>query len=400
MRAAAAVISDGFGEALAASRLIRNASLYVGLLFVLLAGGGVLAELGVLTWSEGLDFRGGIPTTAAADAANRANLILILGVICSLMVVIDATAVGMTLLASRLIGRPLTLRSAIQRARQVFWRLFGANLVVGVTELIGSAIFRLAIGDRPDAVDGVRFFTVEPLVGALVSIPFVLTTAGIVIADDSVGAALGRSVRLARRSLPIAVALALFGFVFSFIGQFAIGEGSGILLRIAEAIHLDVKSGTASFVVAAAVALAILSAFGSILFTIGAVVSSAQATAFIRFGMPTGGLDRVTPPEPVTLHEPVTLPELATLPELPTPPESVEPAVRAEPEPVVEPVPIPGAAPDPVPSTPTQSEWATWAARREAANPRGTRWISIPMRAVGAFLWLVALAAVVSGPPH
>jgi len=413
VRAALAVISDGFGEALAASRLIRSASLYVGMLFVLLAGGGIVAELGVLSWSESQHLGQGIPTSGAADAVSRASVLLILGVICCLLVVIDATAVGMTLLASRMAGHPLTLRSGIQRARQVFWRLVGANLVVGIAELVGSAIFRLATGARPNTVNGITFFTVDPMVGAVISIPFVLTTAGIVIADDSIGAAIGRSVRLARRSLPIAVALAGFGFVFSFIGGFAIEEGSGILLRIADAIHLDVASGTGSFLVAAVVSLAILSAFGSILFTVGAVVSSAQATAFLRFGMPTGGLDRVTPPAP-----PRPTPE----PDVERPAPGMEPAATgavppvrdADPPPIGTDSPPPDADMPPITAidatsvTPVDggvpalrtSEWESWAARREPANPRGTRWISIPMRLVGAFLWIVALLAVSSGPPH
>ena len=418
MRAAVAVISDGFGQALVASRLIRNASLYVGLLFILLAGSGVFAELGVLSWSDEPSFRNGPATSAAADAAGRAVTILVIGAVSCLVLVIDATAVGMTLLGSRLIGRPVTLRSAIQRARQVFWRLLGGNLVVGVAGLIGTAIYHLAIGVRPETIGGVTSFRVDPMVGIVISIPFVLTTAGIVIADDSLGDALRRSVRLARRSLPIAIALALFGFAFSFIGGLAINQGSGIVLSIAEAIHLDIASGGVSFLVGVVVGLAILSAFGSILFTVGSVIASAQATAFVRFGMPTRGLDRVTSAG----SEPATEPPL--LLEVPSVAEGEIGAARAEQSassgdriPSSEPTPgepregpaldaavaldAPVAAPAlEAAATPPRNPWEAWAERQEPANPRGTRWISIPMRALAGFLWLVAIVGIVAGPPH
>ncbi len=421
MRAAVAVIREGFDQAVRASRIIRNASLYVALLFVVLLGAGVLTELGVDSWFDSAPTVGFAADTAR-EAVTRAQLILIIGVLACLIVLVDGTAIGMTLLASRAVGKPVGLRSAVRRARQVFWRLVWATLVIAIIELIASAIYHLVIGAAKPGAGDFPIYMVDPVPGTVVSIPFVLTTAAIILADDSVGTALRRSVGLARRSLPIAVALALFGLAFGYIGGLAANEGIGLLLRATEAIHLDITRNTASFLLAAGLGLAIVSAFGSILFTAQAVISATQATAFIRFGVPMAGLARVTP-EPEVPPDTEPRPPLETPADLEAPPAlgprpDIEPAAAvpiafSQPAPedavadavvaVVAPVDVPSTAVDPVAAaTPPVSAWAAFEAQRasRANDTKRTRWISIQMRLLGLFLWSVAIASVLIGPPR
>ena len=311
MKGVVAVLGEGFGQALRASRVLRNASLYVGLLFVILAGGGVLAELGIATWAG--DFRTDSLGTlqSAQDAVSRAQLILLFGILGCEIVLVDGTAIGITLLGSRMVGVPATLGVAIARARQVFWRLVGVGVLVALAQLLASAIVRAVTGPQ-----GLTDLTIDPLAGALVSVPFVLATTSIVIADDSVGAALVRSFGLVRRSWLVAIALAIFSLALGLIALFCLGSGFDILGRIVDAIHLDVRNGVPSFILTTVLGLAIVSALGSILFTAGAVVSGAQVAAGLRFGMPVIGLGRVIEvplqaPEEVEPTEPVDRPELA-----------------------------------------------------------------------------------------
>jgi hypothetical protein len=407
------VIREGFDQAVRASRIIRNASLYVAVLFVILLGAGVLTELGVESWIDGAS---GLSFAAdtVPDAVIRAQLILVIGVVASLMVLVDGTAIGMTLVASRAVGRPVGLRSAVQRARQVFWRLVAATFLIALLEVVASALYHLVIrAGTPDATD-FTFYRVDPVPGTLVSIPFVLTTTAIILADDSVGAALRRSASLARRSVPIAIALALFGLAFGYIGGLAANEGLGLLLRATEAIHLDITRNTASFLIAAGLGLALVSAFGSILFTAQAVISATQATAFIRFGVPMAGLARVTPES----EAPPDTEVLADIePLASTPGVTIDSGPAAQAVAIVdsaEPPSPPAAAPatpeasapsglDPVAVGPSPAAvWERYQAQRDGRpdETNRTRWISIQMRLLGAFLWIVAIASVLIGPPR
>ncbi len=419
MRAAVAVIKDGFDQAVRASRIIRNASLYVAVLFVALLGAGVLAELGVDSWVNGAPGVG-LAADTARDAVLRAQLILVIGIVACLIVLVDGTAIGMTLLASRAVGAPVGLRSAVQRARQVFWRLVGATFVIALLEVLASVLYHLAIRrDTPDATD-FTFYMVDPVPATLVSIPFVLTTTAIILADDSLGAALRRSVGLARRSLPIAIALALFGLAFGYIGGLAANEGLGLLLRATEAINLDITRNTASFLLAAGLGLALVSAFGSILFTAQAVISATQATAFIQFGVLLPGLARVTPVSEAApdIGMPPDIAPLASGPGLtaePGPSGEVVDAVAPAEHPAVYATTMPEAmaAPraeagtttgsDPVAVGPSpMSAWAAFQAQQDTRSddPTRTRWMSIQMRLLGLFLWIVAIASVLIGPPR
>lgn len=356
MKSAVAVLGEGFGQALHASRALRNASLYVGLLFVILAGAGVLAELGVASWAG--NFRTDSQTTlqTAQDAVSRAQLILLFGILGCEIALVDATAIGMTLLGSRMVGAPATLGAAIQRARQVFWRLVGVGLVIALAQLAVSAIVRAVTGAR-----GVTDLTIDPIAGTLVSIPFVLATTSIVIADDSVGEALRRSLALVRRSWLVAIALAIFSLALGLIALFSLGSGFDILGRIVEAIHLDVSNGVPSFVLTAVLGLTIVSGLGSILFTAGAIVSGAQVAAGLRFGMPAIGLGRV-----------IDLPRQG--------PEEAEPA-----EPV--------DAADPI-------ELADSATLGAPAPVRAIRRVTVPMQVLAVLLWTAAIASVLVGAPR
>lgn len=403
MTSVVAVLGEGFGQALRASRALRNASLYVGLLFVILAGAGVLAELGVASWAGAFRTDSQATLQTAQDAVSRAQLILLLGILGCEIALFDATAIGMTLLGSRMVGAPATLGAAIQRARQVFWRLVGVGLVIALAQLAVSVIVRGVTGAR-----GVTDLTIDPIAGTLVSIPFVLATTSIVIADDSVGEALRRSLALVRRSWLVAIALAIFSLALGLIALFSLGSGFDILGRVVEAVHLDVSKGVPSFLLTGVLGLAIVSGLGSILFTGGAIVSGAQVAAGLRGGMPAIGLSRVVDiplvaPEPAEAAEAPDRAEPAEAAELGWRDSFVDAGSSGEDHPAPAPAdPEPGSGqvlpPEPEPGL--RPGWSSVNLGADPAPVRAIRRVTVPMQLLAVLLWTAAIASVLVGPPR
>jgi len=367
-----AVLAEGLGQAARASTPLRDASVYVGVLFVAMAGGGVLAELGILSWALTYEPSSMFERITAIDAVQRANLLLVTGALGCLVVAIDGTAIGMTLLAGRVVNARVSLVDALARARQVFWRLLGATILLAIVQLLASAIYRLAIGARPAPNPaGIPAFTIDPVPAVLVAIPFVLTTGAIVICDDGVLAAFRRSARLIARARRLGVALALFALLSGFVEGLALASGFDILLRITGVLHLDVSASTVSYLASALIGLAILMAIGSLVFTVAAVIAAPQVIALVRLGVPLTGLRRVVD-VPV-----VDTPDTPDPADLPVPGGVTGPAVPSD-----------RAAPQPEgPAEPLHA-------------PRGrVRWITIPMRLLAIALWVIAVSSVLVGPP-
>ncbi|MCI0583349.1 MAG: hypothetical protein L0227_10775 [Chloroflexi bacterium] len=405
-----AVLTEGLGQAARASTLLRDASVYVGVLFVAMAGGGVLAELGILSWAVTYEPSSVFARVTAIEAVERANLLLVAGALGCLVVAIDATAIGMTLLAGRVVGARVTLVDALARARQVFWRLIGASILLAIVQLVVSALYRLAIGARPaSGPAGIQTFTVDPVPAVIVSIPFILTTGSIVISDDGVVAALRRSARLIARARRLGVALALFALLSGFVEGMALASGFDILLRITSTLHLDVAAGTPSYVASALLGLAILMAIGSLVFTIAAVIAAPQVIALVRLGVPLTGLKRIV--DVPVVNVPVVNVPVVNVPvvdvasiEAPDPADPRNPADPSDPTDQADPTdpadpPVPGDGP----ASAAQADPAAPQPEGPAEPlraPRGrVRWITIPMRLVALTLWVIAVSSVLVGPP-
>jgi len=191
-------------------------------------------------------------------------------------VAIEGGAIGAMLIAGRVTGRPVTLRLALERSRRVFWRLVRAALVIGLIEVVASIAWR-AVTDGPQTIDGVPNLGVEPIPGAFVAMPFIFSTVAIVVADDGARAALRRSARLARQRLRLAVALAAFGLLSGVLEALALGSGLDLIVRLTDGLNLDVTAGAASLALAIVLGLAIVTAAGSLVFTVSALVSAPEA---------------------------------------------------------------------------------------------------------------------------
>lgn len=392
-----AVLADGLAVAAGSSRLLRGPSIYLGLLTLALAGPGVVSQLWVLSWSDSVD----LLSQAAIDAANEAiglsAILLAMALAGVLAVSIEGGAIGVMLIAGRATGRAVTLRLAVERSRRVFWRLVRAALAVGVIEVLAGLAWRIATGG-PGALDDFSNLGVEPIPGAIASAPFIYSSVAIVIADDGTRRALRRSVRLARERPRLTAALAAFALLSGVLEGLALGSGLDLIVRVTEALRLDVSTGGASLVLAMALALAIVTAAGSLVFTVAALVSAPQIVAWHRLGLPTAGL-----PTPVSdAAPPDTAPPDPALVDT-APADAPEPGSDSAREPATleaPPVPAePGTGPPAgsgwgFPEAPAPSAWAI-----AAAVPPRFHWVTIPMRLAIVGLWLTTVASMLSRPP-
>ncbi|MEW5991101.1 MAG: hypothetical protein AB1736_07105 [Chloroflexota bacterium] len=379
------------------SRLLRTASIYIGLLMVGLAGPGVVAGLTLLDWEASFEVGAGIDDELAG-AVGRAGILILMAFVGAIIVTVEGSAIGVTLVAGRVLDRSIALREALHRSRRVFWRLVRAGVIVGLVQLAVSHAWQVAIGVT--SIGNFETLTSEPIPSAIATAPLLYATVAIVLADDGARAGLRRSIRIARSAPLLTGVLMGFGLLSGFVQAFALGSGLDLIVRLTDALHLDITAGGSSFLAGAVLALVIVMAAGSLLFTVSAVVSAPQVVAWTRLGLPVDGL-LVSSPAPTEPVEPPAVGAFdAVLGAADRPVGPIADAVEPAPEPVVEPAPEPAAEPPPTadswgaPAPPAQAPSA-WAAA--AAAPPRFRWVTVPMILTIAAMWLIAGASLIGG---
>lgn len=294
------VVSTGIQLAVESNREIRRASIYVGLLALGAFGPGVLLLL------LGIARLLNDPSIAATIAEDPSLLVLqqpglagplalIYGLLAAggillVAISIDAQAMAISMLGGRASGAPLRLWEAVIRARQVFWRLFVAGLIVGVASTVVTLVVEIPFIRPFDTNTGLTF--IASMIGALVVTPFAFASTGVVLGDVSAVEALRRSVALFRARPRISLVVTLFTLVTSAIQTFAVGSGADAAVRVAQVLHLGLDQGPVPLVLTALIVLAFIVAFGSLTFTIAAIVAAPQVTGFLGLTYYSGGIDR------------------------------------------------------------------------------------------------------------
>jgi hypothetical protein len=294
------VVSSGLQLAVDTSAAIRRGSIYIGLLSLGAFGPAVVLVL------LGIGRLMSDPGTAEMLAKDPSLLFFeqpgllaplvfvyvlgIAGVVLLLAIGIDAQAIAISLLAGRASDRPVQLFEAITRARQVFWRLLGAGVIVGVASYLVSLLVVLPFIDFQNPNTGISF--IGTALGTLVVMPFAFTTTSIVLGDVGALEALRRSWRLFRVRPRIALAVTIFALVSSAIQQFALGAGLDAADRVGSFMHLGFGEGGAGTLLSSILVLAFVVAFGSLTFTIAAIVAAPQVAGFLGLTYYSGGLDR------------------------------------------------------------------------------------------------------------
>ena len=304
---ASKVVGAGLHLAATSSAAIRRASLYIGLLVL-----GAFGPTAILVL-VGIGRLLSDPDTAEALVVDPVRVLqqhpeivqpllvmYFLVMLAGLLLVtisIEAQAIAIALLGGIASERPLRLWEAVTRARQVFWRLAGAGFLVGVASSIVAFLVSLPFLRPLDSNYGVTF--IASMVGALVVTPFAFAATGVVLGDVGAIESLQRSMALFRARPRIAFVVVLFTLVTSAIQSFALGAGLDVAVRVADFLGLGLDGGGAALVLPAILILALIMAFGSLTFTVAAIVAAPQVAAFLGLTFYSSGLDRARSDAPV-----------------------------------------------------------------------------------------------------
>jgi hypothetical protein len=286
------VVIYGLQLASAGSAELRRASLYIGLLSLGLIGPALMYGLAVL-----VHFRISDVQSMEGLLYNRSALAAFLGfealaggaILGWLAVTIDGRLIAISLLAARAGDQAFTLREATIRARQVFWRVVAASVLVGIVSLVVQLAILLLLGDINGTNQGASL--IATFIATLVVAPFGYVATGIVLGDVGATESIRRSVRLARARPTIALVVALFAFVASAIQTFALSAGLEVVVRVGQFLHLGVDAGWLALALMVIGILAFVVALGSLAFTVSAIVVAPQVAAFLGLTFYAGGLD-------------------------------------------------------------------------------------------------------------
>jgi hypothetical protein len=279
------VLSGSFDLVTGARIQLRNASLYIGLLLLLTVGPLAVAVIAEAPRIDPETFQGLSEWTALA------GLVAVLALIA---ISVEAQIIGLGVLGGARVGRPLTLRQALRRSRAVFWRVFGASLLVGIPTgiiaLLLGAVLGGAFGEATDAAQ-----VGSQLLVGVITAPFVYVVAGIVLGDVGAVEAIRRSILLSRARLRLAIIASLFAVIAQYLLLFAALAGADLVVRALEPFHAQLEefnpASLDGFLLIAGGALVAVFAYGTLSFTIGALAAAPQVVAFVGLTGYSGGLD-------------------------------------------------------------------------------------------------------------
>ncbi|HLX35156.1 MAG TPA: hypothetical protein VKR30_07930 [Candidatus Limnocylindrales bacterium] len=289
------VVTFGLSLAYRASSELRRASIYIGLLTLALLGPPIVFLIELIAHFQVTDASTLAGMFASRDPATVGPLLLFvvllyLAIVGWLAVSVDGQLIAVALLAAREGDRSFTLREATVRARQVFWRLVRGSILVGLV----TGILQLVLGAAFSAAftSGTGTSVVLSVLGAILVAPLGFLATGVVLGDVGAVEALRRSIRLARTRPRIALVVALFTLLSAAIQLFALSAGLDLFVGAASVVHLGFSGGAGPLAVVILGGLAFVMAFGSLSFTVAALVAAPQVAAFLGLTFYTGGLDR------------------------------------------------------------------------------------------------------------
>ena len=192
------VVSRGFDVIVAATSQIRQASVYIGFLVLLVTGPAIafgavffaaapeslVSDLAAL--AEEAE-RGVQPGPELGPWASSFLLLVFVGttaLVGVLVVSIEAQIMAVAILGGHVAGRPLQLREALIRSRQVFWRMVRAAFLVAIPVYLTQLVVTTALGpgSSPDPnVDLGGAGLLASFLGALVGMPFSYVPSAIVL---------------------------------------------------------------------------------------------------------------------------------------------------------------------------------------------------------------------------
>lgn len=295
------VLGRAFDLDIRSSGDLRRASLFMASQFLIVVGPLVLV-LAVLfirlpDYLDQLDptlIDPSLVEELALPAIEFFSLLSVIGVIALvgwLAITIESQIIAISILAGRLVGQPMTLREAVARARQTFWRVARASVLVTIPALLAGEILAAILW--PSVEPGSETMTAFTLmISVAAAVPFAYVTTGIVLGDVGARESIVRGFRLARARWGLAVVIALFTAAAQFLQIFAIGAGGDIVVRIGGALDLGFDHGAVAAGLTYGLILASILAVGTMLFTTIALAVAPQVVAFVALTHVFVGLER------------------------------------------------------------------------------------------------------------
>lgn len=263
---------------------LRSASFYIGLV-MLLTVAPVVILFGLVWLTMGEDAFS--PYARSGAWAGWLALGALPGVLGYIVASVDASVLATAVIGGRAEDRPLRLRESIAIVRRRFWRVLGAELIVGVITSLANLVASALVGTVMRPVDAVDF-GLSLVVGLAVGAPFVYVTAGIVIGEVGVLDAIRRSFRLVLARKRLAVVVTLFGVLSQLIVVLGLSVGLDTVFRVA------IGAGIADTLppsLAVLLMAAFVFAFGTLTFLVEAIAAAPAVYAFAALTHYTRGLE-------------------------------------------------------------------------------------------------------------
>ncbi|GAC1667472.1 MAG: hypothetical protein NVS9B8_09380 [Candidatus Limnocylindrales bacterium] len=281
------VVGRGLDLNVGGSGSIRRASLYAGMMFLLLLGPiAVVVALVASRLDRGLLDRmlHGQMVPLGFDLG-AAPIVLLVGGLALAAVSVDLQNVAVLLIDGQASGRRTSLARVLGQARRGFWRLIGASLASGVLLLLPSLALALIIG-QPRAAEPQVKTLVRSLFGLVAATPFAYVGASVVLGRAGPLEALRWSWRLARRRWRLAVVLGVVNTATGYLAAFGFGAGADVLVRVADGLGLAADTNPLKIVELAVIVAFAIAALGSLVMTIAALSVGPQVVAYRALGGP------------------------------------------------------------------------------------------------------------------
>ena len=273
---------------------LRGPSFYIGfMMLVTLAPLVALAALALV--AQGEDMFGPAYGNGSGSGTGFGNLAwlgwlslgAIPGVLGYLAATIEARALATAVIGARAEGRPLRLVESISLARERFWPVLGAQMLIGtITGLItttASVVVFMAMGPVEPISYGVQL-----VLGLLLGAPVVYVPAAIMLGGTGVFESIHRSFGLARSRKRLAVVVTLFGLVSQFVVMFGLSAGLDAIARLIVGTGLT-ESFPPALVVP--IAAAFVFAIGTLVFLVEVIAAAPPVFAFMALTQYTWGLE-------------------------------------------------------------------------------------------------------------
>ncbi|MEX1172451.1 MAG: hypothetical protein WEG56_07550 [Chloroflexota bacterium] len=275
---------------------MRRASFYIGAIVL-----GTVGPLVVGMWAVaviGMDRP--IPEMDAILESSGGGMVALLVAIATLGMVVAAVesrTLAAAVLGGVLTGRPVSTRQALARSRRTFWRAVVASVLVAVPLTVAQSGFDLVVGPLLGGAEEATLLT-STLLTAVVGAPFAYMLTGVVLGDVDPFESLRRSFRMFAVRRSAAFVIVLFETVAALLILLGIGAGLDVALRVFDALGLGPDAGPLGVAITTAGVVAVIFAFGTLLFTVMAVTIAPQVVMFLGLTHATFGLERVLPGGP------------------------------------------------------------------------------------------------------